>query len=157
MVSSSTVQRIARAACVTVQGNSMVPALGPGHRVLVDCRAYRDAPPARGDVVLFRHHLPEMGDFLKRIVALPGEHVHLKEGQVFINGVALEERYASSPTAAPPGTPSQWFVGEGQYFVLGDNRGDSYDSRRFGPVDAGQILGKAWLRLWPPRAWGSIR
>ncbi|MBI2172573.1 MAG: signal peptidase I [Chloroflexi bacterium] len=142
-----------------VRGDSMRPALRDGHRILVDTRAYQHAPPARGDVVLFWRRLlgqRERIPSIKRVMGLPGEHLQMREGKVYLNGAPLWEPYAPSTPPPEAGLPSQWVVGAGQYFLLGDNRGDSYDSRRLGPVDAGDLLGVAWLRYWPPWAWGRI-
>lgn len=151
--------RVLTSLSFVVGGDSMRPALRHGQRVLVDTRAYQHAPPARGDVVLFWHRLPgqrERIPSLKRVVGLPEEHVQVQGGKVYVDGAPLLEPYASFTPPPEVGLASQWVVGEVQYFLLGDNRGDSYDSRRLGPVEAGDILGKAWLRCWPPWAWGRV-
>jgi signal peptidase I len=143
-----------------LRGDSMRPALRDGQRVLVDTRAYQHTHPARGDVVLFWSRLLGQRErilSLKRVVGLPGEHLQIEDGKVYLDGAPLLEPYALSTPPPEAGLPSQWVIGEGQYFLLGDNRRDSYDSRRLGPVDAGDLLGKAWLRYWPPWAWGRIR
>ncbi|MBI4312753.1 MAG: signal peptidase I [Chloroflexi bacterium] len=143
-----------------VQGNSMSPALHNGDAILVDTRAYRRSPPERGDVVLFEHREPGQAVLVysvKRIVGLPGEHLLLQDGRVLVNGVPLPEPQAGATPTQAAHLPTQWFVAEGQCFLLGDNRADSLDSRRLGPVDAGDIVGRAWWRYWPPRRWGRVR
>ncbi len=142
-----------------VRGGSMLPALADGQRVLVDTRAYRHAPPARGDTVVFRHRLPGQRrpvTSVKRVVGLPGEHVHIKEGRVHINGTPLGEPHAWERTFAAEGMPGQWVLDQGQVFLLGDNREDSYDSRRLGPVESAHIVGRVWLRCWPLSRWGRV-
>jgi signal peptidase I len=157
-----------------VHGESMLPNLGPEQYVLVR-RLGRGRGPSRGDVVVFRHHLRPGMTLLKRVVGLPGDRVRVRRGRVYVDGRMLDEPYLPylNDRAATPDTPDlgssrvpgdgvEWTLHEDQYFVLGDNRNPSPgsrpdDSRRFGPVELGSIIGAAWFRYWPPGAWGPLR
>lgn len=128
-----------------VYGQSMEPNLHPNQRLIVDKFSYRWHPPHRDDIVVV--DLPDMEEMLvKRIVALPGETVEVRRGQVFVNGVAISEAYPHdlTPYDMPP-----LRLGPLAYFVMGDNRGNSNDSRSFGPVLRDEIVGRVWLRYWP--------
>jgi signal peptidase I len=132
---------------ITVDGPSMQPNLYYDYRVMVEKITYRFAHgPRRGDVITFEV-AGEETPLIKRVVALPGETVEVRDGQVFIDGQLLEESWITQlggpnypPTLVPPL----------HIFVLGDNRPCSRDSRYFGPVPADQVLGRAWLVYWPP-------
>jgi signal peptidase I len=131
----------------------MLPTLRAGDRVLVDKRAYRDALPRRGDLVVF--HAPRTGDVtLKRAVGLPGDTVAIEDGVLVVNGGRRVEPYAD-----PDAIDSVYFgpvrVPAGAVFVLGDNRADSIDSREFGAVSRGRLMGRVQVRLWPPVRWGD--
>ncbi len=136
----------------------MRPGFEAGQYLLVSRRAYRGASPDRGDVVIVRDPTPgrEEVSYLKRIVGLPGEEVSIKDGVVFINGQYLPEPYLKGATAVFGLSEQTWVLTSGQYFVMGDNRVKSTDSREFGPVPRQLIVGKVWFRYWPPRAWGRI-
>jgi len=136
-----------------VEGSSMEPTLHTGERVLVNKLAYVNfAAPARGDVVVF-HAWSQHEDFIKRVVGLPGDTVEVKRNQVFVNDVPLDEPYLDQPTT---GTDGPVRVGADEVFVMGDNRGNSSDSRHYGPLPRAQIVGKAWLRYWPIQDVGAI-
>lgn len=124
-----------------------------GQRIIVNKVVYLLHPPERGDVIVFR--LPgNLGtDYIKRIVGLPGERVEVQDGVVFINGKPLEEPYVENP-GFYSGT---WILGENEYFVLGDNRTNSSDSRNWGVFSGDNIVGKAWLCYWPLEDWGMVR
>ena len=131
----------------------MLPTLRAGDQVLVDKRAYRDALPRRGDLVVF--HAPRTGAVtLKRAIGLPGDTVAIEDGVLVLNG-----RRQSEPYADPEATDSVYFgparVPAGAVFVLGDNRADSVDSRAFGAVPRGDLMGRVRVRLWPPARWGD--
>lgn len=131
-----------------VTGPSMLPHVQPGEVVLINTLAYRFGPIARGDVVALRHDGPAAQTFLKRVVALPGERVWLDRGVVFVDGRRVDEPYVSFPDArsvAPVVVPPHAF------FVLGDNRTQSEDSRAWGPIADGDVIGKAVVGLWPLR------
>ena len=136
----------------------MEPALAAGQYLLIVRAAYWFARPQRGDIVVVRD--PRGGDkqYIKRVVALPGEEVSIRGGQLAVEGQPLGEPYL--PPAWGPGASlrdGEWLLGAEEHLVLGDNRGDSLDSRAFGPVLTPGIVGKAWVRYWPPEAWGKIR
>ncbi len=131
-----------------VTGPSMLPRVTPGEVVLINTLAYRLGPIARGDVVALEHDEPEAQTFLKRVVALPGERVHVDAGVLFVNGRRIAEPYVSFPdtrSVAPVVVPPH------ALYVLGDNRAQSEDSREWGPVPEGAVIGKALLGLWPAR------
>ena len=154
-----------------VHGDSMIPSFHPEQYILVR-RLGRGKGPNRGDVVVFQHRLRPGITFVKRVVGLPGDRVIVRGSQVYIDGTRLYEPYLGEDAEAaglgeiePPEGPdsgAEWTLQEDQYFVLGDNRSHSRgsrpeDSRRFGPVELGSIIGAAWFRYWPPSAWGYLR
>ncbi|HEY8425515.1 MAG TPA: signal peptidase I [Limnochordales bacterium] len=132
----------------TVEGNSMLPTLHDGERLMVDKLTYRFSEPQRGDIVVFRYPLDPREHYIKRIVGVPGDEVAVRNGRVFVNGTPLEESYLSSPTLGRFGPVR---VPEGHYFVLGDNRNNSEDSRdpRLGFIPRELIEGRAIWRYWP--------
>ena len=133
-----------------VQGHSMEPTLHHGERLLVTKLPYRFREPKRGEIVVFRYPRDHRTDFIKRVLALPGEKVEMRLGRLYINDQPLEEPYVHQ---AGMFTMPPLVVPEGQVFVLGDNRTNSEDSRVFGPVDMEDIKGKAFVVFWPlPRA-----
>lgn len=144
-----------------VDGGSMQPTFENGELVIVNRLAYREidlswvglgthhpfGAPQAGDVVVFVYQeQPKERDFIKRVIALPGQTVEVAEGRVVVDGVALDEPYISAP---PNYTFARMVVPEGQLFVLGDNRNNSYDSHLFGTVEQSKIIGRADLRYWP--------
>lgn len=148
-----------------VKGSSMAPTLLDGERVLVSRWAYAGSRrPQRGDVVVFKAwqrledpfdpRLAESEDFVKRVVGVPGETIAVLGGRVIVDGIALDEPadYGQTVGAVEPIT-----LGPGEYFVLGDNRANSSDSRLFGRLDEAAIVGRAWARFWPPGSAGLIR
>lgn len=137
---------IARA--YTVNGDSMLPTLRHGERLLVDKISYRFVAPARGEIVVFKNPSNTKEQFIKRVLGLPGDKVAILEGTVYVNEQAVEEDYLLVPARigfAPRVVP------EGAYFVLGDNRNNSEDSRfsRVGFVPDKLIIGRAIWRYWP--------
>lgn len=137
-----------------VSGPSMAPTLLPGDRLLIDILVYRLRPPRRGELVVFR--LPEHPEIqaVKRIVGLPGEQVGIRDALVTVNGVPLQEPYLDVQTPWP--TEGSWRLGPGEYFLLGDNRAASRDSRAFGPVARRLLSGLVWYRYWPPPRRGRL-
>jgi len=141
-----------------VEGESMAPALGSGQSVLASRpRLPWDPDYCRGDVVVLRHPVWSDRIYIKRIIGLPGEEVRLEEGRVYLDGAPLDEVYLDGPPSQRKEYDREWWTGTDEYFVMGDNRSDSQDSRAFGPVRRQRILGRVWLRCWPPRAWGPVR
>jgi signal peptidase I len=150
-----------------VQQSSMVPTIVDGEYILIDKLTTRFDGYHYGDVVVFN---PPSGSglstdgipFIKRIIGMPGDTVTLENGRVFITQpgeapVRIEEPYvvteadgSTAPTLCPrEACPQEWIVGEDEYFVMGDNRPSSQDSRVFGPINEELILGRAWLRYFP--------
>lgn len=138
---------------VRVDGFSMRPTLDDGEFVLVSKLSYRFGAAERGDVVVFHYPLNPKQELIKRVIGLPGDHVAIKEGGVWVNGQKLNEPYI----AAPPLYSGEWFVPENNLFVLGDNRNDSSDSHSWGYLPFENVVGKAVLIYWPPSVWGAIR
>ena len=132
-----------------VEGFSMEPSYRHGYHYLVDRSVYRRKPPKRGHVVVLTHPSLDGKALLKRVVGLPGERVSLTNSRVLINGELLNEPYLSSPGGANPLWDLEWVLGQDECFVLGDNRSDSLDSRRLGPVKGDCIIGNVWFRYWP--------
>lgn len=130
----------------TVDGSSMLPSLANGERLLIAKAGARGAAPERGAIIVFRSVRDASADYVKRVIALPGETVELRQGTVYINGAPLVEPYLGQVPAAdyPPHT-----VAAGTVFVLGDNRGHSDDSRYFGDVPLANVRGPVIVRLWP--------
>jgi signal peptidase I len=126
-----------------VEGDSMAPAFPHGQRLSINRRTYKKSPPQRGDVVLFRHPTLPHKPLLKRIVGLPTKTVHLTEGRVYINDNLLDEPYVAPRNGLNPTLDLQWSLADDEYLVLGDNRRDSLDSRRLGPIRKTWIIGKA--------------
>ena len=140
-----------------VRGDSMLPALADGESVLAALTRQPGYELHRGDIVVFRNPVLEECIFVKRIVGLPNEELRLDCGLVYIDGEALKEPYLAGEPTESRGIHREWWMGPGEYFVMGDNRGDSEDdSRAFGPVDRGLVLGRVWFRCWPLRAWGRV-
>ena len=132
-----------------VNQTSMIPNLHPGDRLVVVKAAYWFSDPARGDVVIISADFqPEVGALVKRIIGLPGETIECKGGVVYIDGKPIEEPYVQGTTYDFAAT-----VPEGFYFVMGDNRQGSSDSRVFGPVPRQDIIGRVYFRYWPLSTW----
>ncbi|MDP3794366.1 MAG: signal peptidase I [bacterium] len=135
-----------------VRGSSMEPNFYSGEYLIIDELSFRFREPQRGEVVVLRYPLDDAQYFIKRIIGLPGERVEIVDGRVTVfnaqypEGRALdEERYVRIPT---PGQVNLT-LGERQYFVLGDNRGASSDSRRWGALGRDDIIGRVWIRAFP--------
>ncbi|MDE0672846.1 MAG: signal peptidase I [Caldilineaceae bacterium SB0662_bin_9] len=128
-----------------VFGSSMEPLLSPYQRLVVEKVSYRFAPPVVGDVVVL--DIPNQREnLIKRVIAAPGDTLEIVEGVVWVNGIRRPEAYVQSRMEESL-RPRQ--MDDDEYFVMGDNRPNSHDSRNFGPVASDQIVGRAWLRYWP--------
>ncbi len=138
-----------------IQGDSMWPTLETGQFVLVERVTYRFSEPKRGDIVVFEYPRAPQEDFVKRIIGLPGETVEIQNGSVFINGALLTEPYLHGQRTLNY-RPIHVTLGPDEYFVMGDNRAASSDSRTWGPLPRRNIIGRAWLSYWPPSRWGII-
>jgi signal peptidase I len=139
-----------------VQGQSMEPTLQNGEHLLVNKFIYRFQPPKDGQIIVFHPPLPTTRDFIKRVIATPGEQVAMRDGFVYVNGVRRNEPYlpaAYRDAASYPPT----VVPAGDVFVLGDNRRNSEDSRMFGFVPIRSIRGQAIIIWWPPQDVGAVR
>jgi signal peptidase I len=134
-----------------IEMQSMEPNLHDGQSIIASKLVYHLHPPERGDIIVFHAPSNPGKDYIKRVVGLPGEEVELREGQVYIDGARLEETYVTHSGKSSWGPE---VVGESEYFVLGDNRSNSNDSRNWGMLDGEAIIGKAWISYWPPQEWG---
>lgn len=134
-----------------VVGSSMEPSFHNGQRLLVTKTAYYFHEPERGDVIVFEPVENRHGDYIKRIIALPGDTLEVKTEAVYVNGSQLDEPYIKNP---PTYTTEPQKIPGNNYFVLGDNRNNSDDSHNGWVVPRQNIVGKAWLSIWPPDEWG---
>jgi signal peptidase I len=135
-----------------VVGSSMQPNFQDGERVVANKVAYKLHEPERGDVIVFHPPNNRQEDYIKRVIALPGETVEVENGVVYIDGQPLDELYQLNEL--PKYTLSELKVPSNEYFVLGDNRNNSNDSHNGWTVPRQNIIGKAWLSIWPPSEWG---
>jgi signal peptidase I len=143
---------------VHVIGNSMVHTLDDNDFIIISKLSYKLHEPQRGDIVVFLPPNEESRDFIKRIIAVPGDHFRIVGGRITVNGLQLEEPYLPEPWTAnnTPFEGHEQVVPGRSYFVLGDNRNHSSDSRAFGYVKREHILGKAQIRVWPPSDIGLL-
>lgn len=145
---------------VIVVGSSMEKTLFTGQWLIVNKLGYKFKTPLRGDIIVLDPDAiadPSIrdNDYVKRIVALPGEEINIKGGNVYINGEILDEPYALGTTYSN-GTIFPFVIPEGTYFVMGDNRQVSYDSRQIGVIEIRNIKGETIFRLWPLNEIGKI-
>ena len=134
-----------------VQGKSMEPNYQNRDYLLVDKVTYRFSPPRRGHIVVFRNPENRRVDFVKRIIGLPGEIITIADNKVFINGKALEEEYLSGVKTEAFDDISEIQLSNNEYFLLGDNRENSLDSRRIGPISRADLIGHVFVRVLPPQ------
>jgi len=139
-----------------VYGPSMEPSFWENQRLLVNKIVYDMHEPQRGDVIVFKPPHAQRDSYIKRIIGLPGEYVEMKNGRVLIHQpdgttIELEEPYLKEPATR---SHVSSVIPEGEYFVLGDNRNNTNDSRNGWNVHESDIIGKAWLSIWPPGQWG---
>ena len=153
-----------------IPSGSMTHTLETGDRVLVNKLAYKFGDPKRGDVVVFKRPANDPGainDLIKRVIAVEGDRVSIRDEKVYINGKAINESYTSDrPTLPNVGcgagdtqgidTPEGMVVPDQHLFVMGDNRTNSMDSRCFGPIEKDSLVGKAFVVIWPPGRAGGI-
>ena len=144
---------------VHVEGLSMFATLNNNDYLIANKLDYRFSSPQRGDIIILRPPTDNSKDFIKRVIAVPGDHLRIVNGTVCINGRVLDEQGY---------LPEEWTVdtswnggaeetmGPSEYFVMGDNRNRSQDSRIFGPITRDRIDGKAWFRIWPFDTFGNI-
>ncbi len=162
-----------------IPSESMVPTLQVGQRVLVDRVSFRFGEPDRGDIVVFKppegqpgrcgveratdqpcpEGTPERSDtnFIKRVVGMPGDRLKVLEGSVYIDGRRQDESFARLDRECPTcNLPREITIPDGHYYMMGDNRGESADSREWGPVPKKWIIGKAFMTYWPPGRIGLL-
>jgi len=139
-----------------VDGPSMQPNFATGQFVIVSRVNYLLTDPQRGDVVVFHYPNDPTQDYIKRVIGLPGDIVEIRDTHVYVNGNELTEPYINEPCTPNTCRNNRWSLSGDQFFVMGDNRNHSSDSRFFGPVERHFIVGKALIRYWPPQDWGII-
>lgn len=141
-----------------VSGNSMYDTLENGDNLILEKLSYRFHEPERFDIVVFRFEHKKNTFYIKRVIGLPGETVQIIGSDIYINGELLEEDYGLEPIQDAKRAAEPITLGDDEYFVLGDNRNDSSDSRdpAVANVKRSQIVGKAWLRIWPLNKIGFV-
>jgi len=144
-----------------VDGKSMQPNFQNSEFILTEKVTYRRGDPQRGDVIIFHAPPPYDSDFIKRVVGLPGENIKLVEGEVYINDIKLNEYYLPPDFVTSERSflreNVEYLIPENYYFVMGDNRDGSSDSREWGPINKSSIVGRAIFRYWPPGKIGLIK
>jgi signal peptidase I len=141
---------------VKVEGTSMMPSLEDQERIFVNKFVYRLEPIERGDIVVFRYPRDPSKSYIKRVIAMAGDRIRIDGGQVYVNDQALDEDYVP-PAYADARSYPETVVPPNCYFVLGDHRSMSNDSRDFGPVNQSFIYGKAVFGYWPMDKLGRVR
>ena len=136
-----------------VEGPSMQPTLDDGQILVLNRLAYMFGPPSRGDITVVHLASLSADDLIKRIVGLPGETIEIRDNQVSINGTPLETPWGQDCGDCSPGV---WRLGPKEYFLLGDHRAASRDSRAFGPVPSSALIGKVMWRYWPLTQFGPV-
>ena len=142
-----------------VSGHSMETTLSDGDNLIVDKISYRFRDPERFEIIVFPFQYEEHTYYIKRIIGLPGETVQVIDGYVYINGEVLDENYGLEVMDDPGIAAEPITLGEDEYFVLGDNRNHSSDSRdpSVGVLHRDDIMGRAWIRIWPFDKFGVIK
>lgn len=143
-----------------VKGSSMEPRLSDGNNLIVDKITYKFKDPERYDIIVFPFVQEDHKFFIKRIIGLPGETVYIdEEGNIYIDGEVLEEGYGKEVIENPGRACEPIVLGDDEYFVMGDNRNNSSDSRdpAVGNIKRDIIIGRAWLRIWPLDKFGFIK
>jgi signal peptidase I len=141
---------------VRVEGTSMLPMLEDQDRLFINKLAYRMGEIHQGDVVVFEYPRDHTKSYIKRVIGLPGDRVRIDHGQVYVNGRRLQETYVPNRFADERSQPEMLLAAH-EYFVMGDHRSISSDSRDFGPVERGLIYGKAAFVYWPIEQMGVVR
>jgi signal peptidase I len=141
---------------VKVEGTSMMPSLDDQERIFINKFVYRIEPIQHGDIIVFRYPRDPAKSFIKRVIGVAGDHVRIEDGRVYLNGRQLVEDYVPRAYDDDRSYPDV-VVPPDSYFVLGDHRSLSNDSRDFGPVDASYIYGKAVFGYWPVDKMGRLR
>jgi signal peptidase I len=148
-----------------VKGNSMLPNFVNGEYLLTDKLTYQFSTPQRGDVIVFKAPPSEPCaedecEYIKRIIGVPGDKIKVEDGQVFLNGKLLDQKFLPVDFVTDPGAycreGEEVIVPEGMYLPFGDNRSHSRDGREFGPIKKESIIGKAFFKYWPVSAVGLV-
>lgn len=143
-----------------ISGVSMNPNYPDSEYLLTEKVSYYKSPPKRGDVVVFTPPVSS-DDYIKRVIALPGENISIKNNKVYIDSELLREDYLKSDVLTQGGSflaeGQTYKVADGEFFVMGDNRAHSYDSRSFGPIKKKVISGRAWIIYWPVKFAGVVK
>ncbi len=139
-----------------VYGPSMEPNYWEKEWIIVNKLAYKFSAPKTGDIIVFQPPVSSTKPFIKRVIGLPGESVEIKNGTVYIHKtdgsiITLQEPYIKEPFSTNYRSP---VIPENEYFVMGDNRNNSSDSRSGWLISRNEIIGKAWISIWPPQLWG---
>ncbi|MBI2677410.1 MAG: signal peptidase I [Candidatus Koribacter versatilis] len=141
---------------VKVEGTSMLPGLEDQERIFINKFVYKFESIERGDIVVFHYPRDPQKSYIKRVIGVAGDHILIRKGYVYVNGRLLSEPYVPVAYFDPRSYPEE-VVPEGAFYVLGDHRTMSNDSRDFGPVDAEFIYGKAVFVYWPVGKVGVLR
>ena len=144
----------------SVSGSSMEPTLSNNDQLILDKISYRFSEPKRFDIIVFPFQYKENTYYVKRVIGLPGETVQIDlEGNIYINGEILEEDYGKEKINFPGLAVEPITLGDDEYFVMGDNRNNSSDSRdpSVGNIRRSNIIGKAWMRIWPLNKFGVLK
>ena len=141
---------------VKVEGTSMMPLLSDQERIFVNKFVYRLEPISRGDVVVFKYPRDPSKSYIKRVIGVAGDRIRIDSGQVYVNGRELDEEYVP-PVYEDTRTYSELVVPPNCYYLLGDHRSMSNDSRDFGPVNQSYIYGKAVFGYWPMDKLGRVK
>ena len=141
-----------------VSGDSMQATLQDGDNLIVDKISYRFRDPKRFEIIVFPYRYAEDTYYIKRIIGLPGETVQIIDGYVYINGEKLDENYGLEVMESAGNAAEPIELGEDEYFVLGDNRNKSADSREsnVGVLHRDELIGRAWVRIWPLNSIGVV-
>lgn len=142
-----------------VSGPSMMNTLNDGDNLIVDKISYRFSEPKRFDIIVFPYQYQEKTYYIKRIIGLPGETVQIIDGSIYIDGEVLEEDYGKEVMASAGQAEEPIQLADDEYFVLGDNRNNSSDSRAedVGMIKREDIVGRAWMRIWPFSDFGILK
>lgn len=142
-----------------VSGPSMMNTLNDGDNLIVDKISYRFSDPKRFDIIVFPYQYQEKTYYIKRIIGLPGETVQILDGSIYIDGEVLEEDYGKEVMDSAGQASELIELEDDEYFVLGDNRNNSSDSRAedVGMIKRDDIVGRAWMRIWPFSGFGILK
>ncbi|MFT5195755.1 MAG: signal peptidase I [Cellvibrionaceae bacterium] len=135
-----------------IEGASMQPTLQEGEYLIVNRLSYFLDEPERGDIIVLHFPNDRSRDFIKRIIGLPGDTIAISNGEVRVNDILIEEPYIKDTSP----NNQTWLVTEDHYFVMGDNRRNSSDSRSWSFLPEDDIIGQAWVVYWPPKDWQFV-